>query len=99
MSRWHIYLIRTRHGDLYTGIATDVARRFADHQSQGARCAKYLRGRAPLRLVFECPVGDRSLAQTLEARVKRLPRVKKELLVRRNPGIRELLAELAIAQE
>ena len=45
---WHLYLVRTREGDLYTGIAKDVERRIAEHERPGARGAKYLRGRGPI---------------------------------------------------
>jgi putative endonuclease len=97
MPRWHLYMIRTRDGALYTGIATDVARRFAEHQAQGERCARYLRGRAPLRLVFESSIGDRTLAHRVEYRMKRLPKREKEAIVRRKPDGTGLLAQLAIA--
>ena len=81
--RWSVYLIRCRDRSLYTGIATDVARRFSEHQRSGGRGAKYLSGRGPLRLVFQLPVGSRNLALKLEHRIKRLPKAKKERLVRR----------------
>jgi putative endonuclease len=45
------------------------------------RGAKYLRGRAPLKVVFEQAAGDRAEAQRLEHRVKRLSRVDKEALI------------------
>jgi len=45
------------------------------------RGAKYLRGRAPLEVVFEQVAGDRAEAQRLEHRVKRLSRVEKEALI------------------
>jgi putative endonuclease len=96
MSEWHLYLIRTRDGSLYTGIATDVARRFAEHRSDGGRCARYLRGRAPLRLVFKRRLGTRSLALKAERRIKKLPRHQKEKIVRCNPNRRELIARLGI---
>lgn len=32
-SLWHLYLLRTASGMLYTGITTDVARRLAQHQA------------------------------------------------------------------
>ena len=78
-SYWHLYLIRCRDGSLYTGIATDVARRFSDHAA--GRGAKYLRGRGPLELVMQIEVGDRSRALRLENRIKRLPRSMKERLL------------------
>lgn len=99
MPRWHLYIIRTRNGHLYTGIAIDVARRVAEHQAQGGRCARYLRGRAPLRLVFERPLGERSLALKVEHYIKRLPKWKKEAIIREKPNSMELLARLAIAAD
>ncbi|MFC1829099.1 GIY-YIG nuclease family protein, partial [Thermodesulfobacteriota bacterium] len=41
MQKWYLYIVRCCHGSLYTGIATDVERRFAEHQAN--KGAKYLR--------------------------------------------------------
>lgn len=79
---WFLYLIRIADGRLYTGITTDVERRFAEHQAGGARAARSLRGKGPLGLVFYQEVAScRSEAQKFEARVKRLPRLHKERIV------------------
>jgi putative endonuclease len=67
---WHLYLLETAGGALYTGITTDVRRRLAEHGT--GHGAKALRGRGPLRLVHVEPVGERGEAQRLEAQVKRL---------------------------
>jgi putative endonuclease len=74
---WWLYMIRCADQSLYTGIATDVSRRFNEHQAQGPKAARYLRGRGPLELVFAAPVPDRSEAQRLEYRIKQLPRADK----------------------
>jgi len=92
---WSLYLVRTRDGALYTGIALDVDKRFAEHEA-GARGAKSLRGRGPLELVYRVEVGDRGLAQGLEHRVKRLVKAKKESLVRSAPRVDELKAKLGL---
>jgi putative endonuclease len=76
---WQLYLVRCADGSLYTGIATDVERRFAEHQA--GRGAKYLRGRGPLQLVYRQAAGDRSQALRLELAVKRLSRPQKEALI------------------
>lgn len=76
---WYLYLVRCADGCLYTGISTDVARRLAAHRDN--RGARRLRGRGPLELVFQTPVGDRGAAQRLEYRVKRLDRGVKQALV------------------
>ena len=76
---WHLYMIRLENGHIYTGITTDVERRFAEHQT--GKGAKYLRGKRSLSLVFSTPVGDRSFALKCEARVKKLSKQEKERLV------------------
>ncbi len=81
MADWHLYIIRTAKGALYTGVTTDVPRRFGEHQAGGPRCARSLRGRGPLQLVFSVPVGDRSRALSLEWHLKRWPRTRKEKLI------------------
>lgn len=78
---WSVYILRCGDGSLYTGVATDVTRRFGEHQSQGAKAAKYVRGRTPLELVYTCEVGTRSEALKEEWRIKRLSRARKEALL------------------
>ncbi|MGD2097882.1 MAG: GIY-YIG nuclease family protein [Desulfobacterales bacterium] len=87
---WYVYMIRCRNGSLYTGIATDVERRFAEHRSNGG--AKYLRGRGPLTLVFKLRVGPRSRALKVERNIKRLPKQRKETLVETGAGLEAVLA-------
>jgi putative endonuclease len=89
MPDWYVYMLRCRDGSLYTGIATDVERRIADHLA--GKGAKYLRGRGPLKLVFKKQVGEKGLALQVERKVKRLPRHKKEALIRTGAGIEALL--------
>ncbi|TBW54320.1 GIY-YIG nuclease family protein [Marinobacter halodurans] len=81
MSTWHLYLVRTRSGALYTGITTDVERRFSEHQADGPRAARSLRGKGPLTLAFAAAVGDRTRAARLEYALKQWPRQRKEALV------------------
>lgn len=66
---WHLYMIETAAGALYTGITTNVARRFSEHTA-GKRGARALRGKGPLRLVHHHSVGSRSEALRLEAHLK-----------------------------
>jgi len=96
LSTWHLYLVRTREGTLYTGITTDVARRFAEHKESSDKAARYLRGRGPLGLVFKRKIGSRSLALRTENRVKNLPKVEKEQIVRSNPTARDLITQLGL---
>ncbi|WP_422666904.1 GIY-YIG nuclease family protein [Billgrantia endophytica] len=72
MSRcWHLYMIETASGALYTGVTTNVARRFAEH-CHGKRGARALRGKGPLALVHQQAAGSQGEALRLEADIKRL---------------------------
>jgi len=79
--RWSVYVVRCRDGRLYTGIATDVRRRIAEHSRKRGRGAKSLRGRGPLHLVFQRIVGPRGLALRVEGAIKKLPKAQKEELI------------------
>lgn len=79
---WFVYVVRCGDGTLYTGIAKDVSRRLAEHEGSTGRGAKYLRGRQPLELLLAREAGSRDAALRVEHRVKRLPRARKEELVR-----------------
>ncbi|EKD29122.1 MAG: hypothetical protein ACD_79C00053G0003 [uncultured bacterium] len=81
MSEWYIYLIRCNDNTLYTGITIDVERRFKEHLSQGKKSAKYLRGKLPLKLVFQQKAGNRKEAAKLEIKVKKLSKASKEKIV------------------
>lgn len=89
---YSLYILRCGDGTLYTGIAIDVQRRLDAHEC-GARGAKYLRGRGPLRLEFALPVGDRAAASRAEVRVKRLGRSGKEALIEGRVSLDDVLAE------
>ena len=80
---WHLYLIRTKLGHLYTGITQDVQRRFKEHQKGGVKAAKSLKGKKPLKLVYQEEIGSHSLALKTEAAVKKWSKEKKESLVKK----------------
>lgn len=81
VSTWYLYLIRCANGHLYTGITTDVTRRFNEHQSSSPKTAKYLRGKGPLTLMYQEQVGTRSDALKREIAVKKLSRSQKLALI------------------
>lgn len=75
MTLWSVYLLECEGGSLYTGIATDVERRFHEHIS--GKGARYTRSHKPIRLLGSRPVGSRSDALKAELAIKRLPKGKK----------------------
>lgn len=94
MADWYLYLVRCRDGSLYTGISTDVARRFTRHREEGTAGAKYLKGRGPLTLVFQKKLGSNSLALKVERRVKKLSKANKEELVRTGKSISRMIKQI-----
>lgn len=70
-----MYLIECRDGSLYTGIAVDVARRYAKHLAGAG--ARYTRSHPPLRLLGQCAYPGRSQASSAEYRIKQLTPVQK----------------------
>ena len=78
--RWFVYMIRTNDGQLYTGITTDMQRRWQEH-STGKGGARYFRTRKPQNLCLLEEHIDRSSASKREAAIKQLSKIKKELLV------------------
>jgi len=77
---YHVYIIECKNGSLYTGITTDIARRFKQH-SAGAG-GKYTRSQKVMRVVYTEPHPDRSAASKREAEIKSWPREKKLNLIR-----------------
>lgn len=94
---WTVYMLRCSDGSLYTGIATDVSRRMAEHE-QGPRGSRYVRGRGPLQLVFQWEVEGRSLASRAEHRIKALSRLDKEKLIARPARMREFLDQRCVGK-
>jgi len=84
---WNVYMIRCTDGSLYTGIATNVQRRFREHQSGGVRAAKYFRGHRPEEIVFSRKVGSKRSALAMEAKIKKASRRVKEALIATPPLI------------
>ena len=66
--------MKNKLGNVYCGICTDLQRRFFEHASNGNLCAKALRGKGPLSLVFAVKVGDRSSALKHEYWLKKQSR-------------------------
>ncbi len=77
---WHLYILRCREGEMYTGITLDLERRFEEHQSNGPKCAKYLRGKQPLTMIYHHEFSDKSSALKAEIKVKKLTSEQKKLL-------------------
>ena len=75
-----LYILRCADGSLYTGIATDVQKRLAEHEG-GPRGAKYLRGRGPFEIVYSSVVGGRAVAAPIGVPVYQHSRAAKHVQI------------------
>lgn len=81
---WHVYILECKNGSLYTGVTTDVRRRFKEHQNKSARYTSY---NPPTQIVHTEAFPSKSDAFRREAGIKRLPRKMKLALIA--AGVRE----------
>ena len=72
---YFVYILQCKDATLYTGITTDVARRFEEHKKGiGSR---YTRAKKVTRLVHVEKRGTRSSASKREAEIKKMSRAAK----------------------
>ena len=78
---YSFYILRCADNSLYCGMTNNLKIRLKEHNSTGARGAKYLRGKKPVVLVYSEAFEDIGGAMGREAEVKKWPKVKKEALI------------------
>jgi len=83
---WSVYIIRCDDDSLYTGVSTDVERRFREHREH-PRGAKFFNGRKPLEVVYREGGHTRSSACRREAAIKKLSREGKLRLIVENAAM------------
>ena len=82
---YFVYILECENKSLYTGITTDLDRRFARHQAgEGGHYTSYNR---PVRIRYCEEHPDRSSASKREAQIKRWSRTKKLALIKADRGI------------
>ena len=77
---YHVYIIECNDGSLYTGITTDVSRRFQKHSL--GKGGAYTRAKKVKKLLYTEECKNRSSALKREAEIKRWPRAKKLALIK-----------------
>lgn len=84
---YFVYILRCSDRSLYTGITTDVQRRFAEHKR--GKGGSYTRSRRVHRVVYTEEAATRSAAQKRESEIKSWARQKKLDFIR-SQGLRVL---------
>lgn len=91
MSGYYVYMLRCTDDSLYTGITTDVERRFAEHASGEKKGAKYTKNHPPKEIAAVWQAENRSEASRLEWRIKHLTKAQKETLCREPDRLAEFI--------
>lgn len=80
-SAWYVYIIETTCNKFYTGITTDVQRRFNEHMAvfsgTGKKGAKFFRGHQPKQIIFQELQESRSSASKREIQIKSMTKTEK----------------------
>lgn len=85
---WYVYVILTDRATLYTGITTDLQRRFQEHcdvfeRLPGAKGAKYFRSARPMEIIYHQCFDTRASASQREYEIKKMSRANKLALAER----------------
>ena len=87
---YYVYILRCEDDTLYTGITTDVKRRFTEHREDKVKGAKYTKAHKPKEIAAAWGVGTKSDASKLEYRIKKLGRAEKEELISNKADLSEI---------
>ncbi len=91
---YYIYMIRCTDNSIYTGITTDIKRRFQEHKNRDSKGAKYTKSREVTAVEALWETQTKVDASRLEYRIKKLAKAQKEKLINRNMEIAGVFSEL-----
>ena len=92
MRAYHVYILRCRDGSYYTGVTSDITKRFKEH-SAGKYTNSYTFSRRPVQLVYYNEFNDVTQAIHFEKQLKGWSRKKKEALMNGDWDKLKILAE------
>ena len=77
---YFLYIIKCKDNSFYTGITTNIKRRFKEHRD--GRGGKYTRSKGVTKIVYTEECQNRSFALKRESEIKGWNRVKKLNLIK-----------------
>lgn len=90
---FYTYMVRCEDNSIYTGITTDLERRFNEHFNKTNKCAKYTMNHQVIKMECAWESKERALASKLEFYIKKLNKSEKENLIKNNRMLKKLLSE------
>lgn len=92
--KYYTYMISCNDGSIYTGYTTDINRRIEEHKS-GIN-SKYTRARGYNKLEALFSSDTKSIAMSLESKLKRISREKKQRIINDNELVHSLMDGIKI---
>ncbi|MGJ8662205.1 MAG: GIY-YIG nuclease family protein [Marinicella sp.] len=89
-AQYSLYILLCDHDILYTGIAINPEERLKQHQQGHPFGAKFTRRFKHLKIIYQVQVGDRSQAQSLEIKLKRLTKRAKLSVIEQQCNLSQL---------
>lgn len=86
---YFLYLLQCADSSVYTGVTTDVSRRFLEHKKGTA--SHYTSAKKAVRILYSEKHLNRSEAQKREAEIKKWPRARKLALIKGSTAKRAIL--------
>lgn len=90
---YYTYMLRCIDNSIYTGMTKDLERRMEEHFSRSEKCAKYTLRHHASKLECAWKSNSRELASKLEYYIKKLSKVQKEELIKKN-NLSELMEKI-----
>ncbi len=78
----YIYILECRDHTYYTGYTNCIDERLKKHQN--GKASKYTRGRRPVKLIYFEELESKSLALKREINIKKLTRLQKQKLIKKD---------------
>jgi putative endonuclease len=85
-----VYILECVNGAYYTGFTTDLERRYQEH-STGSAKSKFTRSFPPIRIAAHWIFNDKSTALSIEQKIKRCSRAKKQQLIDNPNHLKDLI--------
>ncbi|MDB4292511.1 GIY-YIG nuclease family protein [Maribacter sp.] len=80
MKIFYVYILECADKTFYTGITSNLTKRFESHQA-GTYSGSYTSSRRPVELVFFCEFTDPNMAIEKEKQIKKWSQRKKRALI------------------
>lgn len=88
---YYTYMLRCKDNSIYTGITTDLERRFKEHKEKGEKTAKYTLTHNAIKMEIAWESENRILASKLEFQLKKLTKKQKEELIQNSELLNKFL--------